>query len=129
MGWRWIYYILLPLSVLLLPLPIIIQNKHNPKTSYTAAKRIDFIGFILLVASAVCMLALQWGGSQYPWSSGTIIGLFVAAGVSLVALWFCKYRFNFRRMLSQPLLTAYIAFRSRLGLQKNLSFLLICSNR
>lgn len=34
----------------------------------------------------VCLLlALQWGGSKYPWSNGRIIALFVVFGVLLIA--------------------------------------------
>ena len=34
----------------------------------------------MLIAACVCLLlAIAWGGHDYPWSSGIIIGCFVAA--------------------------------------------------
>lgn len=39
-------------------------------------------GTVCMVASLICLLlALQWGGSTYPWSNGRIIVLFVVSGV------------------------------------------------
>lgn len=45
------------------------------------AKRVllaDWLGFILATGSLVCfVLAMQWGGSEYAWSSSHVIGVFV----------------------------------------------------
>jgi hypothetical protein len=39
---------------------------------------LDLIGASILVPAVVCLLlALQWGGTTYPWSNSRIIGLFV----------------------------------------------------
>ena len=49
-------------------------------------KRIDYLGALLLTVSLVALLlALIWGGTQYPWSSAVILGLF---GVALLGLVF-----------------------------------------
>lgn len=46
---------------------------------------IDFVGFFLLSgASILFLLALNWGGDLYAWSSPVIIGTVAAAGVLLV---------------------------------------------
>lgn len=53
-------------------------------------KRLDLIGATLFIPAVVMILmALQWGGSTYPWSSGRIVGLFVGGGVILIifAIW------------------------------------------
>lgn len=38
------------------------------------------------------LMALQWGGTEYPWNSATIIGLFCGAGGTLVVFTACEYR-------------------------------------
>ena len=46
---------------------------------------IDWLGAGLLVAGVSCLLlALSWGGNEYAWGSGVIIGLFVAGAVLAV---------------------------------------------
>jgi hypothetical protein len=49
-------------------------------------RRLDPVGIFFLVPSIISLvLALQWGGTTYSWSSPTIIGLLVTFGVLLVA--------------------------------------------
>lgn len=47
--------------------------------------RFDPIGTALFVPAIVCMLlALQWGGTTYPWANGRVIALFVLFGILLI---------------------------------------------
>ncbi|KAF5587249.1 major facilitator superfamily transporter [Fusarium pseudocircinatum] len=49
-------------------------------------KRLDLVGFVMFAgASTMLMLALQWGGTTYPWSSAVTIGLFCGSAASLTA--------------------------------------------
>ncbi|KAG4255615.1 hypothetical protein LB506_005868 [Fusarium annulatum] len=49
-------------------------------------KRLDLIGFVMFAgASTMLMLALQWGGTIYAWSSAVTIGLFCGSAASLTA--------------------------------------------
>ncbi|KAF4637947.1 hypothetical protein G7Y89_g133 [Cudoniella acicularis] len=61
-----------------------IHRENNPD-NLTVGQRIlklDLVGASILVPAVVCLLlALQWGGSTYPWSSSRIIGLFVGFGI------------------------------------------------
>ena len=53
-------------------------------------KSLDGFGFGLFAGSVtMLLLALQWGGVQYAWSSSVVVGLFVGTGVvmSLFILW------------------------------------------
>lgn len=44
--------------------------------------RLDLLGASTLIPSVVCLLlALQWGGAEYPWNNSRIIGLFVGFGL------------------------------------------------
>ena len=49
-------------------------------------QRFDPIGTAIFIPSIICLLlALQWGGSQYPWSNPRVIATFVCFGVSFIA--------------------------------------------
>ncbi|KAF5672710.1 major facilitator superfamily transporter [Fusarium denticulatum] len=49
-------------------------------------KRLDLVGFVMFAgASTMLMLALQWGGTTYAWSSAVTIGLFCGSAASLTA--------------------------------------------
>ena len=81
-GWRWVFYTNLPLS--LLSLFMIIAKM--PKLTHRAPGRIDFLGAGLIVITFVpLLLALSWGGRDYPWSSPTILTLLGVAAVGLAA--------------------------------------------
>ena len=48
--------------------------------------RLDPLGSLVFLPGVVCfLLALQWGGNEYPWNNGRIIALFVVAGVLAIA--------------------------------------------
>jgi EmrB/QacA subfamily drug resistance transporter len=79
-GWRWVFYINLPLSLLSLFMVIV----KMPRMSHAAKGRIDFIGAALIVATVVpFLLALTFGGHQYPWGSPVVVGLFLASLLGL----------------------------------------------
>lgn len=48
--------------------------------------KLDLLGTAALIPAIICLLlALQWGGSTYPWNNSRIIGLFVGFGL-LIAI-------------------------------------------
>ena len=86
-SWRWCFYINLPIGglsigviVLFLHLPP--NNEYSGVPLLTRIKELDLIGASLLIPAIICLLlALQWGGNQYPWNNSRIIGLFVGFGL------------------------------------------------
>lgn len=49
-------------------------------------QKLDLLGEFFLLPCIICLLlALQWGGSTYPFSDGRIIALFVLFGLLLIA--------------------------------------------
>jgi len=54
--------------------------------------KLDLVGTPLFVGSIFCLLlAMQWGGSKYAWSSGRIIALFVVFAVTFIAFLAVQY--------------------------------------
>ena len=84
-GWRWIFWVNVPLG--LLALAIIVTQMHIPFVPRRA--RIDWLGAVTFAGSLGCLLfALSEGGSKYPWDSTRILGLLGASAVLLVLfLW------------------------------------------
>ncbi|MFV0461549.1 MAG: MDR family MFS transporter [Actinomycetales bacterium] len=81
-SWRWVFYVNVPVALVLLPFAIRLLPSSRARKSPT----IDYAGIVTIALAAACLvLATSWGGTQYAWGSATIIGLFVAAGVLLVA--------------------------------------------
>lgn len=77
-SWRWVFYVNLPVALVLLPFAI----RLLPSTKAQAKPVIDYAGIALMSAGAAALvLATSWGGTQYAWSSPVIIGLFVAGVV------------------------------------------------
>lgn len=43
---------------------------------------IDILGAVLLICAIVCLLlALQWGGTTFPWNDSKVFGLFIGFGL------------------------------------------------
>jgi len=82
LSWRWIFWLNLPLGAL--GMVVIQRALRLPFTPH--ARPVDWTGAALLVGSVSCLLLVTvWGGSELPWLS-TGIGLLVAAGLALGAL-------------------------------------------
>jgi EmrB/QacA subfamily drug resistance transporter len=80
-GWRWCFYVNLPLGALAL---FMILSK-TPALKAGRGGKIDWLGAMLILTAFVpLLLALSWGGHTYPWGSQTILTLLGVTGVSLV---------------------------------------------
>ncbi|CAK7228026.1 hypothetical protein SCUCBS95973_006743 [Sporothrix curviconia] len=90
LTWRWCFYINLPVGAFTLLFMVFFWNpppqKHVPAPFWTHVKRLDPLGSVLFLPGIVSLLlALEWGGSTYPWSSWRIIPLFLLFGALMVA--------------------------------------------
>jgi EmrB/QacA subfamily drug resistance transporter len=71
-GWRWVFYLNLPLGLVALFMVI----AKMPKLSHAAKGSIDYLGAVLIVAACVpLLLALTFGGQKYAWDSPAVLGL------------------------------------------------------
>ncbi|OJZ85201.1 hypothetical protein ASPFODRAFT_136968 [Aspergillus luchuensis CBS 106.47] len=74
--WRWVFYLNVPIggaAMVTLFLFLRVKSDHTPDYLHRL-KRIDWLGNTLFILSMISVLiALSWGGSQYPWSSFRVI--------------------------------------------------------
>jgi MFS family permease len=93
-GWRWAFYINLPLGALTAPVLLFLIPPFDALKGVSfwgRIKRVDWIGITLLSGSiASLVLALQFGGNEFPWNSGRVIGCFVSFGVLLIIFAFSQ---------------------------------------
>lgn len=86
-GWRWAFWMNIPLGVLAIASALFFLRLPKP------VKRkieVDYAGMALIgIASTCLVLATSWAGSTYEWTSPVIIGLIIAslvAGFSFFAV-------------------------------------------
>ena len=109
-GWRWVFYINLPVG--LVAIPAVLRNL--PSVKGATRPKIDVLGAVLLSGASVSLLlALVWAGDRYAWLSAEILGLFAAAAL-LVAAFIAQERRH-----PDPVLPLHL-FRNRIFVTSNL---------
>ncbi|KAF2764151.1 putative major facilitator superfamily transporter [Teratosphaeria nubilosa] len=87
--WRWGFYINLCIGAVCAPIWLLLVPSKDPSPGVPWKARIqgfDFLGFVLLSgASSALLLAMSFGGLVYAWESGSMIALWVVAGILMVA--------------------------------------------
>jgi EmrB/QacA subfamily drug resistance transporter len=75
-SWRWAFFVSLPFGLLAL---VVVQKGFTMEPAHREHS-IDYIGAALLTAGlSTGLLATVWGGTQYPWASAEIVGLFTVS--------------------------------------------------
>lgn len=104
-GWRWAFWMNVPLAVLAILATIFLL--HVPKIVHATRPKIDYLGMMLIaLATTAIVLVGTWGGSQYEWNSPEILGLAAAAIVTSVLFVFVELR------ASEPVMPMML-FKSR----------------
>ncbi|MFC9499339.1 MDR family MFS transporter [Streptomyces sp. NPDC056975] len=84
LTWRWAFYVNVPIAILV----VIAAARTIPVVKSAVRPVIDYLGIALVaVGASALILATSWGGNEYAWGSGTIIGLFAGGLVALAG--FC----------------------------------------
>lgn len=103
LGWRWAFYINLPLGAV--ALAMVTAVLHLPKKK--AQGRIDYLGAALLtVGITAFVLVTTWGGTEYAWDSAVIMELIGIGTASLIGFLFWETK------AAEPIMPLHI-FRSR----------------
>ncbi|MDD5702342.1 MAG: MDR family MFS transporter [Dehalococcoidales bacterium] len=89
-SWRFVFFVNVPLGMII----IYIFIKYFPDIRPDKLKHsIDYAGAAALTLTVVpTLLALSWGGVDFPWASAQIIGIFVFSGLMLALFIFIESR-------------------------------------
>ena len=102
-SWRWAFFVSLPFGLLAL---VVVWKGFTMEPAHRS-HRVDYVGAALLTAGVgTGLLATVWGGTEYPWSSAEIVGLYVLSGVLVLAL------LLWERRVPEPILPLQL-FRNR----------------
>ncbi|MER7795065.1 MDR family MFS transporter [Streptomyces sp. NPDC097640] len=103
-GWRWAFWINLPLGVL--AFSIAAFTLRLPRRQVKVA--IDYLGIALMAAAVTCtVLVADWGGTDYAWTDPLILGLAVGAVVAWSLFLYSQSR------VAEPVIPLRL-FRSRI---------------
>ncbi|KAI9651261.1 hypothetical protein NHQ30_001299 [Ciborinia camelliae] len=88
LGWRWSFYINLPLAGIMAPLFLFLLPKYNPMPSiptFQKVKLLDFLGLVLhTLVWASFLIGVTMSGSSWSWSSVSPITVWTLFGISLL---------------------------------------------
>ncbi|MEJ2665673.1 MAG: MDR family MFS transporter [Deinococcales bacterium] len=80
LGWRWVFYVNLPVAAVAL----IAVIATLPRVRVDHRVKLDWRGSVLMAMGLVpFLLALTWAGGQYGWGSPVILAMFAAAAIFL----------------------------------------------
>ncbi|MEU6841055.1 MDR family MFS transporter [Streptomyces sp. NPDC046716] len=80
LTWRWAFYVNVPIAIVV----VVAAARTIPVVKSVARPVIDYLGIALVaVGASALILATSWGGNEYAWGSGVIIGLFAGGLVAL----------------------------------------------
>ncbi|MEU0593037.1 MFS transporter [Streptomyces ardesiacus] len=89
LSWRWCFYINVPFGLVTMAVVAVVLKLPRPRVK----PRLDVLGALLLAAASTCLVLLtSWGGTEYAWGSGTILGL-AAGAVGATLLFLVAERF------------------------------------
>ncbi|WP_329519431.1 MDR family MFS transporter [Spirillospora sp. NBC_01491] len=115
LGWRWCFYLNLPLGIVALVMVGLVL--HLPKLRATA--RIDYAGVAALATTITSIVLITtWGGGQYGWTSPAILGLGALAAVAFGAFLAAE------RRVAEPVLPLGLFRSANFSLVTVIAFLL-----
>jgi hypothetical protein len=81
--------VVIAIVILILELPPT-KNKDSLKQQLL---KLDPLGTLMFLPAVICLLlALQWGGTDYPWKSARIIALIILAGLFFIVFGFIQVK-------------------------------------
>lgn len=113
-SWHWIFYINIPIG-----LGVLILFFFTFPNLAGKREKVDYLGTALLIVSAVVlMLALTWGGVQYPWLSAEIIGMLAFSILTAAVFYLVETR------VKEPIMPLEFFINRTVGISLILSMLI-----
>ncbi len=82
LSWRWCFFVPIPIGLIIIILFIFLFPQFKASR---ARHRVDYSGVVTMILFiAPLILALNWGGVDYPWGSPVIIGILAFSVVMLI---------------------------------------------
>jgi len=85
LGWRWVFYIAIPVGLLAIPFALAVLQERHIAVATRAREPFDWPGSILWAVFLFALLFALNQGSTMGWGSPFIVTMFVASGVLVVA--------------------------------------------
>jgi EmrB/QacA subfamily drug resistance transporter len=115
-GWRWIFYVNIPIGIIALIVVSIVLHVRDGQIKH----KIDYLGAALVAAGASALLLVtEFGGKNYAWGSPTIIAL-IAVGAALLAF----FVFWEMKVASEPILPMHLFRNSIFTVSNVIAFVL-----
>ena len=86
-GWRWVFWLNLPIASVALVVVLVFLRVHHGRSGsvWSQIRRIDYVGNAILIAAVSSMLlALSGAGTTHPWSSWRTIVLLLLGFAGLL---------------------------------------------
>ena len=113
-SWRWIFYINIPVGGAALVYLMAVLRVPAKKVSH----KIDYLGGSLLAVAATSLILLAtWGGTEYRWGSGQIIGLGLLTVAATIGFCVTETR------AAEPMLPLHVFQNKNFSLTMALTFL------
>jgi EmrB/QacA subfamily drug resistance transporter len=114
LSWRWIFYVNIPVGGA--ALVYVMATLHLPV--HRVGHKIDYLGGSLLAVAATSLILLAtWGGTEYRWGSGQILGLAVITVAATAAFLVSQTR------APEPILPLHVFRNRNFSITMALSFL------
>ncbi|CAK9781215.1 unnamed protein product [Cutaneotrichosporon oleaginosum] len=112
LSWRWCFWINLPIGGVATLLVIFLLPARPPerthefhRTGWAGFVRMDWVGCGLSLTMVTCLLiALQWGGNDYPWGNWRIILLFTLSAVLTISFFAWEHWLGERALIPPGIL-------------------------
>ncbi|KAG2233448.1 hypothetical protein INT48_008854 [Thamnidium elegans] len=129
-GWRYCFYINLPLLIISLYVAIFLLTDYNLKeqevqvTMVEKFKAIDYLGAITVVTTVICfLLATSMGGNSRPWSDPLVYGLLISSVICGIIFCYVEANIALNPLMPWPIISS----RTPLACSLTNFFVIMCS--